>query len=149
MLKIVIAANDYRDCIHRAGRHRRNEFGRPVTVDSTTLRAPIPVGTFTGARCDGQGRESSQEFPASSRSRNASRRSQNGTVIAAGGTGTLLKLGQCLRFVHKAVYCSTSCHGSGYFRHCSAQRFLIEVPAGRFDSCRSKLGAPLWSCYFF
>jgi len=47
-------------------------------------------------------------------------------VIAAGGTGTLPKLVANASLVHKAVYCSTSCYGSGYFRHCATTMFLIE-----------------------
>jgi hypothetical protein len=44
-------------------------------------------------------------------------------VIAAGGTGTLPKLVANASLAHKAVYCSTTCYGSGYFRRCSTQRF--------------------------
>src|SRR6516165_2898857 len=79
-------------------------------------------------RCLSPGWDGTRDH-ASDRSRNASRRSQNGsnnTVIAAGGTGTLPKLVANASLVHKAVYYSTSCYGSGYFRHCATTMFLIE-----------------------
>jgi hypothetical protein len=87
----------------------------------------------------------------SSRSRNASRRSQNGsnsTVIAAGGTGTLPKLVANASLV--GVYCSTTCYGSGYFRHCATTMFLIEDNRWpvRHPGAMANLGLPFGAPIF-
>src|SRR5262249_36139825 len=99
----------------------------PQQYGATPSSGVSPGWDGTRDQCACQGGVASQRFPASDRSTIPATRGQNGsnnTVITAGRTATLPKLVVVNpSLAHKAVYCSTTCYGSAYFRHCSTQCF--------------------------